>query len=282
MKCANPKCGKEFEPFRDKKCCSKECNSFFQKNKKRILSGTFQAIYSRDCSCCGTHFETHILKKVFCSKRCKQTILRRKWVKNNPDKIRLIKFKKNELSRQKTIKRQLEYTPTPGICKVCGNSFIMKIQNPYQIFCSVKCRKRDEYIKYGWKQREKSKARSLFRNMTDEEKTKVCYCGKHFKIKISRPGQIYCSIKCQRLILGPRFKEKHPDRIRINANKYARKSIELLFDGYVKNQLFKTIGTRAVEIPQPLVELKRNHIKLKRKLYGKSRNNTSEPVRTGS
>lgn len=131
MKCANPKCGKKLEKYRNSKYCSDKCrsrkiaNDFYNKHLKVINDRVMH------CSFCGKKFTVSKffnLDIAYCSDKChnkkhyithKEDIIKRasEWVKNNPEKKKIIQKKSNSKESTKKSKNKWAKKNTDKILK---------------------------------------------------------------------------------------------------------------------------------------------------------------------
>lgn len=147
-------CGKEFEAFHNKKCCSPECS----KQKARLYCAQYQkthrekiSAYQRKyrakvrkpkekvlkvCPICGKEFEA-LHNKKYCSPECRHKS------KNQYNRDRYWEIRGNEIAA-KVRKPKVEKIPSGFYkcrCAVCGKEMLRR--TPNAIYCSNECSVKD-------------------------------------------------------------------------------------------------------------------------------------------
>jgi hypothetical protein len=243
MKCANPKCGKEFDRTTGRQ-----------------------------------------RRKIYCSDKCRDVEKACRYRIRNPEKLKQTIHTYKEKIK---LKNQFQLI---GKCANCGNEFLRKRKD--KKYCSSKCNSSLNYYKYRDKYSERvsekaKRKRALKAKPKSSPIYKWCsFCNeehiktsKNFYIVISKRG--FPAFQCKKQS-SHRAKLFDHNKRKVISARWKKKDVLTLGDCYVKEKIQQQIRIPRELIPDKLVELKRTHIKLKRKIYGKERTNTTNSVRTGS
>lgn len=178
----------------------------------------------------------------------------------------------------------------------CENEVIPAKNNPHKRFCSRKCSQIWHNEKTKQKVREaKSDKKCIKCGVTffpDRSDKVYCseVCGKNHRSNIRRRRNLDKVRKISRDSAKRKYHD-NPIKPRQRSLEYARKNPQKrqklyseytrkLPDALIKNYINRHSNTKHKHIPKELIELKRTHIQLKRKLYGKEQ--TTQSVSTSS
>lgn len=256
MKCANPKCGKEFKPMvYNVKFCCRDCNIFYFNNRTKIQNGTLDRIFQRRCRHCSVAFTTKFKDQISCSARCRAS------------------YSQNKIRKED---RMLSMIGKQFKCPVCKKDFV-PVRRRNQTCCSDSC----------------SKEHYKLRTKTRTEVKFCAKCGKPFDPQ--KTSKIYCSDKCKNRSMHARVSpekrkewsskykpsketlEKHRIRnlqhrkdnafkVSVYAMRKHHDNIINLKDTYVGALIIQKTKLTREDIPQDLIEVKREYIKIKRLL----------------
>ena len=189
------------------------------------------------CVECSTGFKTVKPNQFCCSEECRK----KNHYTRNKD---IINYQRRERRRKATIHYKKE-------CPICKTSFSTKFT--VKIFCSKKCATKD------W-----------WNNLSVGENTKKSkeYATSNWnknKIKILSRNRIYAKNnrgKCNQRAKKLYWKDVKISRIK--SNEKQKKYINDMTDFYVANQITRRTNLIRSDIPQSLIDTKREHIKLRR------------------
>ncbi len=226
-----------------RKFCSQSC--YWESRRKRV-----------ECKCnnCGKSFSV-TLKTIkegrgkHCSVKCQMASQKNgKYVKCENEtcqevfylpKSRLNNTKRNFCSQSCRRKREMVK------CKNCSKKFYPPHDKEYA-FCTMECH--SDFIR-------------TERNCKN--------CGKLFSVlKSVKDHRGYCcSSECNKEYQNNKYNKTRNLRIRISANKYARRQVNQCSEIYVRNYMKRYYSLE--EVPKSLVKVKQEHLKIKRELKNK-------------
>jgi hypothetical protein len=144
-------CGKEIIPstWKDrnrvhyKKYCSNKCRMKYGYPKRKDYYKKYYGYFSwqkeRECKKCGKKFIPNYAWQIYCSYKCCNSAIKKRWKKRHWDKVLESQRKRWKEKQQEKIAKVED-----KICPFCGKSFnpYNTGRNPYKKFCSKQCQQK--------------------------------------------------------------------------------------------------------------------------------------------